>query len=239
MTAQTGADLLLLHALPFDSDMWSEQMALLPIRTYAPNLYEFGNNIKVWAERSLALSQAKRLIVVGCSVGGSCALEIANLAPDRISALVLIGTKANHNPNPNFYKEALGIVKSQGVGAAWEAYWEPLFLGTSDKKVIDKAKSIALRQSATHLVNGLSAFHTRPNRDDFVAQCDFPIHVVTGENDNLPGLAYCQELAAAAKYGYLHMVRSSGHYVPLVKAKELNVLLRDIIETHTEVSDDR
>lgn len=235
MTSQIDTDLLLLHALPFDNTMWSEQMALLPNHTYAPNLYEFGNNIKVWAEKALALSKAKRLIVVGCSVGGSCALEIAKLAPDRISALVLIGTKAKHDPNPDFHKEALDVLKNLGVGAAWETYWEPLFAGESDKKVIAKAKSIASHQSVTHLMNGVSAFHTRPCCDTFVAQCNIPIHVVTGENDNLPGLAYCRKLAAAAKSGHLHIVPSSGHYVPLVRPKHLNALLSGIIEKHVDV----
>ena len=224
---------MLLHALPLDSEMWSEQMLLLPDKTYSPNLYEFGDSIEVWAERSLAVSKSKRLIVVGCSVGGSCALEIARLAPERVAALVLIGTKTGHDPNPDLYASSISCVKNHGVEAAWEAYWEPLFLGSRGEWAAPLAKALALRQSAQNLMNGLSAFHTRPSRDDFVAKCNIPIHVVTGEHDTLPGITYCRDLAATAKCGHLHVIGSSGHYVPMVKPRELNALLSDIIEKHS------
>jgi pimeloyl-ACP methyl ester carboxylesterase len=53
----------------------------------------------------LRLAKGDRLIVVGCSVGGSCALELAVAAPDRIAALVLIGTKAERRPDLHRYCE--------------------------------------------------------------------------------------------------------------------------------------
>ncbi len=75
--------LLLLHALPFGPEMWWQQTAILPNKTYSPNLYTFGKDIQSWAKQALAQVQEAKLVVVGCSVGGSCALEIAALAPER------------------------------------------------------------------------------------------------------------------------------------------------------------
>ena len=51
--------LLFLHALPLDGEMWAEQMSLIPNHTYAPNLYDFGDDIKIWAQKSLDVAQAK------------------------------------------------------------------------------------------------------------------------------------------------------------------------------------
>lgn len=232
MAYRSDLGLLLLHALPLNNKMWSKQMSLLPNQTCAPNLYEFGKSIQVWAEKSLAMAQARKLIVVGCSVGGSCALEVAHLAPDRIAALVLIGTKARHDPNPSQYMEALDVVKNQGIEAAWENYWEPLFQKPYEGRVADIAKEIAMHQSPHYLMNGLSAFHTRPSREGFVSKCEFPIHVIAGEHDRFPGVDYCRQLASSSKYGTLNLISSCGHYVPMVKPKELNVLLSDIIKIH-------
>ena len=72
--------------------------------------------------------QENRIVVVGCSVGGSCALEILNLAPERVAATILIGTKARHDPDPVFFREASKIIENQGVKTAWKQLWEPLFL---------------------------------------------------------------------------------------------------------------
>lgn len=233
MTTRTDLGLLLLHALPLDREMWSAQMSLLPERTYAPNLYDFGDDIEVWAEKSLALVSEQHLIVVGCSVGGSCALEIAKRAPGRITELVLIGTKARHDPDPDVFQNSLKLLKNQGIEAAWRLYWESLFDRDRDRMAALTARTIALAQSAGNLINGLSAFHSRPSRDAFVAQCDFPIHVVTGEEDEYPGLNYSRQLTETAQNGQLHVIKSSGHYVPMVKSQELNALLQTIIRTHS------
>ena len=87
-------ELLLLHALPLDGSMWAAQLKLLPGATYAPTLYGFGDCVQDWAAEGLKLPMGNKLIVVGCSVGGSCALEVAALAPDRVAGLIIIGTKA-------------------------------------------------------------------------------------------------------------------------------------------------
>lgn len=182
----------------------------------------------------MAIAQAKKLVVVGCSVGGSCALEVAIKAQDRVAALVLIGTKAKHNPNPDFYAKSLSFLRNRGVENAWKEYWELLFSANADKKVKATAKDIALRQSPEHLLNGLSAFHTRPSREKFIAECDIPIHIITGEHDELPGLDYCRNLATSAKQGSLHVIKDSGHYVPMVQPNTFNEILSDIIAMHSD-----
>ncbi|MCJ8323887.1 MAG: alpha/beta fold hydrolase [Rhizobiales bacterium] len=147
-------------------------------QTCAPNLYEYGDNIEQWAENALTQTKSKKLIVVGCSVGGSCALEVAKQAPDRIAALVLIGTNANHNPNRQNHRKYVDFADNHGVQAAWRHYWEPLLIKDNNKEAALEAERIALRQSVEHLTNGLKAFHLRPNLIDIVAEANFPIHVV-------------------------------------------------------------
>ncbi|WP_454010870.1 alpha/beta fold hydrolase [Aquamicrobium terrae] len=115
MVVEGKPELLLLHALPLDGSMWAEQAKLLPEATYAPTLYSLGDCIEAWANEALKLTAGNRIIVVGCSVGGSCALEIATIAPERVAALVLVGTKANHRPDPEFHASALETLRNDGL----------------------------------------------------------------------------------------------------------------------------
>ena len=209
--------------------MWQNQLQIMPKNNVAPDLYKFGNNIEQWAAKSLELVSQDRFVVVGCSVGGSCALEVINLAPDRVAAAILIGIKARCDPNPVSLWQACRIVKDQGVASAWERYWNPLFEGGHAGDAARRAKEIALEQTAQDLENGLNAFYTRNSREDVVIESTIPIHVVTGDCDELPGLSYSRRLAGLSDKVRLHVIRDCGHYVPLMQPTPLNSLISDVL----------
>lgn len=62
-----------LHAFPLDSRMWSSRLGAFPAPTSAPTLYPFGDSMDAWAGRVLKTVDDEPLVVVGCSMGGSCA----------------------------------------------------------------------------------------------------------------------------------------------------------------------
>jgi pimeloyl-ACP methyl ester carboxylesterase len=221
--------LLFLHALPFDGSMWAGQMGLLPRASSAPTLYGLGETVEEWAGAALQMVDGDRLIVVGCSVGGSCAIEVACAAPDRIAALVLIGTKSAHRPDPNLHAAVLETLRTRGMEGAWEEYWAPLFSKSADERAFAEAKRIALVQSSKLAARGVTAFHTRPSRPEFLPTFPRPVVVVTGAEDNAPGLKVSVAQADAAPLGSLNVIAGSGHYVPLEKPAELNAILSDLI----------
>jgi len=206
------------------------QRGMFPYKTYAPTLYQFGSCLKSWAKRALDLIAHDKIIAVGCSVGGSCALEITALAESRVEALVLIGTKAAHNPDPEMHSCLVESVRSKGTESAWHEIWEPHFYNTTNERTFDKARGIAIKQQEAQLICGLSAFHTRPDRKDFVASLDIPIHVVSGDHDVLPGPKKSADLAALAPKGQLHTIPECGHYVPLEQPKYFNAILTEVID---------
>jgi pimeloyl-ACP methyl ester carboxylesterase len=220
--------LLFLHALPLDGSMWAEQRQLLPDESFAPTLYAMGETVEAWASAALKLVSANRLIVVGCSVGGSCAIEMARAAPERIAALVLIGTKAAHRPEPDLQAAALQTLEERGMKAAWRKYWAPLFSPSVDRRTIAEAERIALAQSPKAVARGISAFHTRPSRADFLSTWSRRIVFVSGAEDRAPGPKTAAE-AAAAPLGSHHVIARCGHYVPLEKPQELDRILRNVI----------
>ena len=223
-------ELLFLHALPLDGSMWAGQRELLPGSTYAPTLYSLGDSVGAWAAAALKLVKGDRLIVVGCSVGGSCALEVAIAAPDRVAALVLIGAKAGHHPDPALHTRALEVLREKGLAEAWSIFWAPLFSRSTDSQVVSDAKRIALRQSPEEIARGITAFHSRPDRKQFLSAFPRSVIFVTGAEDSAaPGPKVCARQAASARHGRLHIVPECGHYVPLERPEHLNSILREVI----------
>ncbi|MDQ1183214.1 alpha/beta fold hydrolase [Agrobacterium larrymoorei] len=224
-------ELLLLHALPLDGTMWAKQMDLLPGATHAPTLYDFGDNIESWAEKALSLTTAKRLVVVGCSVGGSCALEVAALAPDRVSALVLIGSKAWRRRDLVYHSSALQILEEEGLELAWWKSWSPLLSKKASPEAIEATKEIALRQSPEKVARGVRVFHTRPSREDVLTSFSGPVAIVTGSGDIAPGVEISRKQADMARRGRSHVIPDCGHYVPIEKPEVLNCIIRRVLET--------
>src|ERR1700754_512773 len=227
--AKDDPELLLLHALPLDGSRWAGQRQLLPGSTYAPTLYPLGDSIEAWAAAVLKLAKGDRLIVVGCSVGGSCALEVAVAAPDRIAALVLIGTRAERRPNPAHHASVLQTLQENGLEQAWNVMWAPLFSRDAGARVIHEARLITLRQSLPDVARGVTVFHTRPSRGQLLSALRCPVIVVSGAEDVAPGPGVSKAQADCAQHGQLHVVPQCGHYVPLERPEVLNSILRKLI----------
>jgi pimeloyl-ACP methyl ester carboxylesterase len=225
----TQVELLFLHALPLDGSMWAAQLGLLPEATYAPTLYGFGDRVEEWAAEALKLPQGNKVIVVGCSVGGSCALEVAALAPERVAALVLIGTRAARRPDPSFHARAVKTLREQGLEAGWNEWWAPAFSTSTSPAIIAEAKRILMRQPLDDVTRGVEAFHTRTSRDDVLATYSGPVHIITGADDMLPGPATSSRQADLAPNGRLHVIPECGHYVPMERPEALNSIIRDVI----------
>ena len=209
--------LVLLHPLPLDATMWpADVTSLAPGDVVAPTLYDAGDDLIGWARHVIGLAGdgAEPLVLVGNSVGGSCAIEVARLAgPARVRAIVLSGAKAGHDAEPAFRDEALRVIAEEGIDAAWDRYWRPLFGPDADPAVVERARSIARSQGAERVAAGVRAFHGRPDRDGFLDSWPGPVWVVSGEHDVRPARA--RTMAARLARGQHREVRGAGHYVPI------------------------
>ena len=228
----TGNDfgILFLHALPFDGTMWDGIADIAPGATYAPTLYDSGPSLENWAHRAMENTRHERLIVVGCSVGGSCALEIAAAYPNRVAEMILIGTKADHRQDPRYRDTALDLIAKDGLAVAWDRYWAPLFSKSTAAESVESARRAAIALTPQSVSNGVAAFHGRPSRGNLIAHWPGPVTVITGDEDTAPGLAASAALANAAPNGTLIVVPGCGHYVPLEKPGVLKSVLLNKIQ---------
>ncbi|MEY2469049.1 MAG: hypothetical protein QOF21_1747 [Actinomycetota bacterium] len=193
-----------LHAFPLDGRMWQTSADLWPDASVAPTLYGLGETMTSWANRVLAMVPTGRLVLVGCSMGGSCALEMVRVAGDRVAALVLVGSKAAVRYEPDRRDGYIEMLRTTGIDGLWPD------LGP----VGDAARHLAHQQSLGDLERGVRAFHTRPDAADVLRGFRGEVLVVRGEHD-LVG----RSRPAA------HVVAGAGHYVNLDQSEAFNQLL--------------
>ena len=214
--------------------MWDRQQGLLPGHAHAPTLYGLGETLCDWARVVLDRVSGDRLILVGNSVGGSCAMEMALLAEDRVAAVVLVGAKAGHRPEPMLRRECLDLLERGGVEAGWDRYWAPLFSAAAPSEVVAEAKRMATASSPAEIAGGVNAFHSRVDRHSILSTLDCPVLCISGEHDIAPGVATTTRQAEAARDGRLIVVPDSGHYVSLEQPELFNAILRSLIDELTE-----
>jgi pimeloyl-ACP methyl ester carboxylesterase len=235
--------LVYLHALPLDERQWDGLVNLFPIPAYAPRLYSFGTSLEIWARGVLdVVGGRERLIVVGNSIGGSCALEMARLAPERIATLVLVGTKAGHRPEPEFRDRFIAALE-RDPPAVVRRWVDELLAPECPIEVRERVHAIAQSQPIDDLVRGVRVFHTRPDATDVVASWNRPIVWVRGEFDRMHSafsefrkpqtLAKSSQKSDGMAHIQMRTVRNCGHYANLEQPHIFRQLLDDVLQFAT------
>ncbi len=107
-----GPDVVLLHGVTDNASTWhGVQAALSGVRSHAVDLAGHGltdipsaipdsRELAEWVAAYLDAAGIERAVVVGWSLGGTCALELAAAHPGRVRAIVLVGAAALEFPFP-------------------------------------------------------------------------------------------------------------------------------------------
>ena len=215
----------LLHALPLDERMWEPQLAALDgHQVHAPRLYPLGETIDEWALGVLQQVPG-RLVAVGASMGGYCASAIARLAPERLEAIVLAASRPDADPPERQPVRAQGleIVRERGAAGFWDEVARGFLAEDADPATVDRARRIALEQSADDLARAIVAIRDRRDSTEAVTS-GIPLLVVAGDRDFTP-VSVFEGIAAAASGGRFELIEGSGHLPSLERPGEFNRIL--------------
>ena len=225
--------ILLLHALPLDERMWEPQLeALRDHEVEAPNLYALGgSSMDAWA-MALLRRVPGEFVLVGASMGGYCALAVARLAPERVLALVLAGSRADADSPER--KEgrmaAIERIKREGAEGMWRQM-EPVVAGEVVADPLrERLRAIALEQPPEGLIQAVRAIRDRPDSMDVVRELQSPFRIVVGDHDPIAPVDYARELAAAAPNGDAVVLEGVGHLPNLERPDEFNAGLLQLVE---------
>ncbi len=206
--------------------MWDEQVRACPGSIAIPSLYALGDSLHEWASRVIQIAGPGPLTLVGSSVGGSCALEIARLQPGRIAALVLVGAKAAHRLDPQRRDQYVAALRSGGIAALWTELGSKYFPAAAPPLSATRGRALAMEQSIDDLIRGTEVFHARPDATDVVAGWTKPLVVIAGVYDGFMSVEAAQRLASSAPHGRLHLIARSGHFPNLDQPEAFNAILR-------------
>jgi len=246
-TAGAGPPLVLIHALPFDHNLWLYQVERLSarFRTLAMDLRGWGRSAKprtpfllgdmasdilgVLADEDMAAGA----VVLGCSIGSKLALMLACEHPEIVKAAILVG--GNSGPQPQFdhriaaYRahHAAGTLKDYhlghlryGVTAAWadSPIGRYLLAGFVERGHALDPECIA------RVFHALTVSDLTPQLPAYGS----PILIVNGEHYNaLPGGTRTAALIAHAEH---RILPGTGHCCFLEDPGGFEALVREFLQ---------
>jgi 3-oxoadipate enol-lactonase len=190
------------------------------------------------AQDTLALADAlglERFHLVGMSLGGTIAQEVALRAPDRVRTLTLIVTFVWAGRWGRDFARLWARAAEQRTD---EEHLDWLLLQVTSQELYENADAIAFVRNLW-----LANPHPQP-RDAFVRQLEagvrhdardrlvtlaMPVHVIAGERDLLVPAFKSEEIAALVPGAKLSIMPRAPHGLNLERAEEFNALVVDFI----------
>lgn len=182
--------------------------------------------------RRILADAPERFVLAGVSMGGMVAMQIMRLAPERVSALSLIGTKAR----PDTEEEK---ARRRAINAVIEkaADMRGLSGGSLNMLVHDNASDevraelteMGVRVGPQTYVRQNTAAMNRSDARPTLAAITVPTQVISGEFDRMSTLAHAHEIHAAIPGSDLHIIPDCGHLPPIETPEIMAGFLRDLI----------
>ena len=228
-----GLPVVLGHSFLCSGAMWAPQVGALAERYRVVNVDFRGHGRSGNADAPFSLYdlvtdvvavldhlRIERAVWAGLSIGGMVALRAALVAPERVSALILLDTHAGAETAHKKLKYrlmALGT-KTFGIRPFLPAI-VPLMFGRTTRRtkpaLVDEWRA---RFAAVHAPSMLRTLDALIRRDSVVprlSEIRVPSLVIVGEQDVSLPPAYSSELAAGLKSSAFVEVPASGHLVAL------------------------
>ena len=213
--------LLLLPGLLCDAAVWPHQQQHLSAHA-ASTIADYGqlDTIEAMAAHALRLLPSGDLLVVGHSMGGRVALEIARQAPERVRKLVLMdtGTDPISTDAARARQEAdkrmalLATARSQGMRAMGEAWAKGMVLPSRlDTPLFEDILQMIERKTPDIVAAQIQALLHRPDARAGFASLRCPTLVMCGRQDAWSPLQRHEEMHRALPGSTLHVIEDSGH----------------------------
>ena len=222
--SEAATTVLMLPGLLCDADVWEPQIASLTgVRCVVPD-YRAADSIVRMAEIALAAATGP-VSVVGHSMGGRVALEVARVAPARVMRLALLDTGYQARPagaagehEVRERQRLVAIARTQGMramGSEWvRGMVHPDRL--DDTALVNRILSMIERQSFEAYLCQIHALLTRPDATDVLQSVRCPTLIGCGREDFLYS-ANTAFLAHLDSLGIAHTARltDGGHSWPV------------------------
>ena len=245
--AGRGECVVLVHGHPFDRTLWEPQLAALrgSFRVLAPDLRGFGGSpvtpgrvlMREYAadiEELLGALGIARAAVVGLSMGGLVAMELAVASPGRYWALGLVATTAEP-PSPQDLRTRdarADAAERGGMGVLVDYMHAGLYGPACPPAVRARVDAMMAAAPAAGAAAALRGRGRRPDYRPLLAALDLPALVVAGTADPWSNAAVTAEIVSSLKRPSLVAIDGAGHLPNLEAEDEFNEALLSFLRRH-------
>ena len=232
---------LLIHGHTLDSRMWQPQIAALEGRfeIIAPTLRGYGasaapEGATSHADDLIALLEARgaeQVHIVGLSLGGNIALEIALRCPERVATLALLDSSLR-GLAPDAAQQGIGHAVQRAFDAgglesarvAWLA--APLFVAARENPALhQRLEAWVADFSGWHWTHGVSPSAQIPDLSHRLGAVTAPTLIAVGKRDTAYFHSVADALHAGIAGSKLEVIAGAGHMVNLERPEIINALL--------------
>jgi 3-oxoadipate enol-lactonase len=241
----SGKDaVLLLHAFPLHSGMWSRQIATLSprYRVLAPDYPGLGKStprpepstMEFLAEQVLGLLgsvRVDRAVVVGLSMGGYLAFELYRQRPGLFRGLALCDTRAGADTPEGAANREVFAKNALEKGLHWVAdeFTPKLLRPQPDPAAVREVRALIGQGTPAGVAAAQRGMARRPDSAPTLAAITCPTLVVVGAEDTLTPLPEAEKMVAGIKGARLARIPGAGHLPNIESAAAFDQALVDFI----------
>lgn len=232
---------ILLHGFPLDHRMWRHQKEALEaagFRVVVPDLRGAGKapagragaGMRERAADVLRLAERagiRRFALVGFSMGGYVALEVAREAPERLAGLALVDTRAEADSEEARAGRMATIEKMKvgGVQVLADAMLPKMLTTAAPAPLVEEVRQMILAQPAEGATLALAAMASRPDARATLPTLRVPAIVLVGNEDAVTPPALSEQMAAAIPGARYVLVQGAAHLAPMERPDEVSAAL--------------
>jgi pimeloyl-ACP methyl ester carboxylesterase len=232
-------NILLVPGFMTDAALWDDMLPALqdlgPIThgdtTYAETIADMAQHVLIDAPEQFAL--------VGFSMGGYVAREIARIAPERVLALVLVATSARADTPEQTRRKAVSVKMAEL--RRFTSFSRPgILISLHPDRVIDEPLIERVRAMSERVGGDVFRRHTLQFRETDLDRLDAvrcPTLVVAGDRDALRSFEEAQELCAGIDGATMVLIKGSGHMIPMEQPAALTETIIPWLRTHAAPPD--
>ena len=164
------------------------------------------------------------LDVFGHSMGGRIALDLVDLAPERVNSLVLADTGA-HPTNPAELakrEQVIELAHSQGMQALCDQWLPPMVAEgcRADPEFMTNLEQMVLAYTPEQHESQIRALINRSDAQSRLADIHCPVLFITGSEDQWSPPTQHQAMQEQVASSALTIVPGAGHFAPLEAVPE-------------------
>jgi pimeloyl-ACP methyl ester carboxylesterase len=242
----TGEALVLIHAFPFDHQLWRPQRAKLKkhFRVITVDLWGFGQSgpltedgtavsMAIYADevkKLLDTLKIKKAIIAGESMGGYVSLAFLKKYPQYVSGLVLSDTQAIADTIEQQVKRetaALDILMN-GPDKFIQAF---LPKALSDNALLATrfyTRKMMVTQSGKSMASALRGMALREDNSAALLQTNVPVLILAGDQDAVISVEQSKHMHHLARNSRLELIKNAGHLSNLEQPQQWNNAVMDM-----------